>query len=40
MLTRKIESLIEEHLKSNSEKVLLVDNVFISTQQKRVLIKS
>ena len=39
MLIRKIESLIEEYLKSNSEKVLLVDNVFISTQQKRVLIK-
>ena len=32
MLIRKIESLIEEHLKSNSKKVLLVDNTFISTQ--------
>ena len=32
MLIRKIDSLIEEHLKSNSEKVLLVDNIFVSTQ--------
>ena len=40
MLIRKIETLIEEHLKSNSEKVLLVNKMLISTQQKRVLIKS
>ena len=32
MLIRKIKTLIEEHLKSNSEKFLLVDNAFISTQ--------
>ena len=32
MLIRKIETLIEEHLKSNSEKILLVGNIFISTQ--------